>query len=272
MTLYIALILCGCLCFSAESQKILFDMSVEHYIENNALVHYDARYDTNLDYENGKSVEELLDQGLSQTHAYQKSEANQPYVSSKRQNGRRYLFFDGNDRMVANYNLNSESGVNDRLTVTIVYRINDNNANNGWVRNGLFGHDNGDFDKFITFLPDGSLVISRTKNSEKYISIKNYPSGVNPAANVVWNVLTVHWDADGGENASGAWCNGKLLRRFTASPTPNGSNKFVIGDLNPDGAAPFIGAIGEFVMFKQKSITDGSVNQQHQYFKKKWSI
>ena len=56
----------------------------------------------------------------------------------------------------SNINLNPASGQADIVNVFIVYRLN-SNTGSYFVRNGLFGHDNGGFDKFVTFSPNGEF-------------------------------------------------------------------------------------------------------------------
>ena len=65
--------------------------------------------------------------------------------------------------MLSNINLNPGSGQDDIVNVFIVYRINSFTGSYA-VRNGLFGHDDGGYDKFVAFSPTGELLISGTTN------------------------------------------------------------------------------------------------------------
>ena len=76
--------------------------------------------------------------------------------------------------MVSDINLNAVSGEKDIINIFIVYRIKGYDANTYQVRNGLFAHDNGGFDKFVSFSPNGDLIVSGTTND--YIIIGSNPT------------------------------------------------------------------------------------------------
>ena len=122
-----------------------------------------------------RKVSKTIDQGLEETDAIQNTTNLQPLLCTKSEKvGNRYfLKFDGTQRMVSNINLNVVSGAKDIVNVFIVYRIKAFDANTYWTRNGLFGHDNRDHDKFVSFSPSSDLIISGATNN--YIII-----GINP--------------------------------------------------------------------------------------------
>ena len=122
------------------------------------------------------------------------------------------------------------------------------------MRNGLFGNDNGGFDKFIAFAPNSDLVVSGDKNSFNLIGT-NHISGKYPIAAFKtkanagelnkWICLSVHWDnhtTPVGNNSS-VYCNGKKLANLESKATI-GSTQMTLGDINSTtGAGPLDGDI-----------------------------
>ena len=122
-------------------------------------------------------VSDLFDQSLKENHSNQTTQANRPILCTKAEkiNYRYYLKFDGNKRMLSNINLNPGSGQADIVNVFIVYRLNSYTGSYA-VRNGLFGHDNGGYDKFVAFSPTGELLISGTTNQHIVIGSSSFNS------------------------------------------------------------------------------------------------
>ena len=125
---------------------------------------------------------------------------------------------------------------------------------NGYVCNGLFGHDNGSWDIFFCFSPSGHLVISGTTNNHIVIgpssfngktAIGTYLTKANAGQLNKWCCLSIHWDVQSGSDKSSVYCNGKKLRKFTAHSS-TGSNQMTFGDLNPNGLAGLNGSIAFF--------------------------
>ena len=125
-----------------------------------------------------RAASDLFDQSLKENHSNQTTQSAKPILCTKAEkiNYRYYLKFDGNKRMLSNINLNPGSGQADIVNVFIVYRLN-SYTGSYFVRNGLFGHDNGGFDKFVTFSPTGELMVSGTTNQHivigQYIMIQH---------------------------------------------------------------------------------------------------
>ena len=105
--------------------------------------------------------------------------------------------------MVSDINLNVVSGQKDIVNIFIVYRIKGYDTNTYQVRNGLFAHDNGSSDKFVSFSPNGDLVVSGTTND--YIikgsnptpnkqPIAPYKAKANAGEINKWVCLSIHWD------------------------------------------------------------------------------
>lgn len=177
---------------------------------------------TEVTYDNStRLVTYLYDQSVKENHAQQTTSANQPIVCTKAEkiNYRYFLKFDGTKRMLSNINLNPASGVQDIVNIFIVYHLN-SYTGSYVVRNGLFGHDDVGWDKFVCFSPDKSLIVSGTTNNYIVVGSTAY-SGTNPIAPYKtkanagelnkWVCLSIHWNVTAGNNASKIWCNGKKL-------------------------------------------------------------
>ena len=211
-----------------------------------------------------REVSHLFDQSLKENHANQATKVNRPILCTKaeKNNYRYFLKFNGKKRMLSDINLNPASGQADIVNVFIVYRLNSNLGSH--FRNGLFGHGNGGWDKFVTFSPNGELVVSGTTNDhivigQKAFNGKNaiapYQSKAKASELNKWICLSIHWDVPGGNNASEVWCNGKKLANFTAR-TSQGSTKMTFGDLNPSGIAGLKGDIAFFCLYKGKNLVN----------------
>ena len=228
-----------------------------------------------------REVSDLFDQSIKENNATQTRKVNRPILCTKAEkiNYRYYLKFNGNKRMLSNINLNPGSGQADIVNVFIVYRLN-SYTGSYFVRNGLFGHDNGGFDKFVTFSPTGELVISGTPNQHIVIgrkafngknAIAPYQSKANAGELNKWICLSIHWDVPGGNNASETWCNGKKLANFTAR-TSQGSTKMTFGDLNPSGIAGLKGDIAFYCLYKGENLTETNIKLHHQVLCKWYAV
>ena len=222
-----------------------------------------------------RKVSKVIDQAIQGNDAVQNTTSLQPTFSTKseRINYRYFLKFDGSKRMVSDINLNPASGSKDIVNIFIVYRLKSFFANNYWVRNGLFGHDNGGYDKFISFSPNSELIVSGDKNNFNVIGsnpvtlkypIAAYKTKANAGEINKWICLSVHWDnytTPAGNNSS-VYCNGKKLANFE-SKRMTGSTQMTLGDLNPNGVAPLDGDIAFFALYKDKLIAEKDILLHH---------
>ena len=219
-----------------------------------------------------RAVSDLFDQSLKENDANQATQATKPILCTKAEkiNYRYYLKFDGSKRMLSNINLNPGSGQADIVNVFIVYRLSSYTGSYA-VRNGLFGHDNGGYDKFIAFSPTRHLLVSGTTNQHIVIgsssfnnknATASYQSKANAGELNKWICLSIHWDVPGGNNASETWCNGKKLANFTAR-TSQGSTNMTFGDLNTSGIAGLKGDIAFYCLYKGKTLTESNIKLHH---------
>jgi len=202
-----------------------------------------------------RKVSKLHDQTLSENHAEQTTSNNQPILCTKaeKNNYRYYLKFNGRQRMITDINLNVPAGGKDIINVFVVYNLNSFSGSK-LLRNYIFGHGNGGYDKFIAFSPTGELAVAGTTNQYIIIGpksfdnkkpIANYQTKANAGELNKWCCLSIHWNVPAGANKSSVWCNGKKLADFTARTSP-GLNNMTFGDVNPNGYAGFNGSIAFF--------------------------
>ena len=141
------------------------------------------------------------------------------------------------------------------------------------VRNGLFSHDNGGFDKFVGFGLSGDLVVSGTVNNHIVIGsntvnrikpIAPYKYKTNAGDINKWKCLSIHWDnyTTQTSNNSSVYCNGQMLTDFQ-SRSSVGRNNMTFDDINPSGIAPLKGDISFFAIYKGKEIEENDILLHH---------
>ena len=144
--------------------------------------------------------------------------------------------------MVSDINLNAVSGEKDIVNIFIVYRIKAYDANTYWVRNGLFGHDDRGFDKFVGFSPNGDLVVSGTTNNYIIIGsnpiqtkqpIAPYKTKANAGETNKWICLSIHWGnyTTPAAGASKVYCNEQKLTDFQTRSSV-GYTKMTFGNIS----------------------------------------
>lgn len=248
----------------------------ESYQTAECLYKIDRGLTTEITMNNSKrKVSNLYDQSLKENNSQQTDDAKKPVLCNKAEkiNYRYFLKFDGTKRMLSDINLNPKSGASDIVNIFIVYKINSFAGNPSYpFRNGLFGHDNGGWDKFICFGINGDLVIGGTTNNNIVVGsnkvnnktpIADYKAKANAGDINKWCSLSSHWDVPGGNNASEVWCNGKKLTDFTSRST-TGSNQLTFGDLNPNGIIGLQGDIGFFCLYKGEKLSELTIKLHHQ--------
>ena len=216
----------------------------EYYQRADAFYKIDTANSHELNFDATRNVSKIFDQSLSQDHAEQTTYNLQPTLCTKanRINKRYYLEFNG-QRIISNIDLNAASGKEDIVNVFIVYNLS-SFSGTYWCRCGLFGHDNGGFDKFIAFSPQGDLIVSGATNDHIVIGqnttngrspISDYQTKANAGELNKWICLSIHWNIP--TETSYVYCNGKKLTDFT-SRSSIGSTQVTFADLNPNGIAP----------------------------------
>lgn len=247
-----------------------------------AIYRVDRGISSEVTIESSRKISKLFDRSLHENHAEQRTTANQPTLcsSANRLNNRYYMEFNGIQRLISDINLNVQNNAKDIVNIFIVYKMDQFRGNVGqFARNGLFGHDNGGYDKFVCFSDQGGeLVVAGTTNNHIVIGsnavngkqpIADFQSKANAGRLGKWCCLSIHWDVPAGADKSSVWCNGKKLCNFTAR-TSVGSNQMTFGDLNPGGVAGLYGSIAFFALYKEISISDSDIKLHHHVLCKNW--
>uniref|UniRef100_H2ZCB5 Uncharacterized protein n=1 Tax=Ciona savignyi TaxID=51511 RepID=H2ZCB5_CIOSA len=169
--------------------------------------------------------------------------------------------------MTSNIDLNVDGSL---VTAFVVYRLDSFPGGHEHFQNGLFGNDNFGWDKFVCFTTRKDLLISGVDSANKHIKLSTFLNTTNPSSIGTWKVLSVQWNVNA-PGYSSVWYNGKLLARFS-SYAVEADTKVALGDVSTFHNVPLNGAIGEFVMYRNRYITDSSMIKHHEYFMKKWKI
>ena len=212
---------------------------------------------------------------MQENDAVQNTTSFQPTICTKseRVGNRCFLKFNGGQGMVSDINLNAVSGEKDIINIFMVYRLKAYDANTYWTRNGLFGHDDRGFDKFVSFSPSGDLVVSGATNNCVIIGrnpvltkqpIALYKNKANAGVTNKWICLSIHWDNDTtpAAGASKVYCNGQKLADFHSRYSP-GYTKMIFSNISTSNIAPFKGDISFFSMYKGKLINEKDVLLHH---------
>ena len=182
--------------------------------------------------------------------------------------------------MLSNIDLNPASGANDIVHVFILFRLASRAGSNQYFRNGLFGHDNGGWDKFVCFAPNtNNLIISRAvkDGSEAnggnniQVTVANWQTNANASELTKWHCMSIHWDVPAGAKKSSCWVNGKKLKSFTAR-TSQGSTQMTFGDLDPNGIAGLNGDIQFFLLYKGREMSDRLIKAHHKMICERYGV
>ena len=240
-----------------------------------------------------RKISKLKDNTLYELDANQSATGNQPKLCTKANkiNNRYHIEFTStsSERMISQIDLNPGNNQQDIVNIFIVYKLNSRTTVNYWVNNGLFGHDNGGFDKFVCFGKHGTtgsetLMIAEVNGDvilfgphgiSGYNPISDYKTNANAEELNKWICLSIHWDvpgsSSGGSNKSSAWCNNQKLGSFTAK-TSVGSTQMTFGDIDPGGIAPLDGSIAFFGLYKGFVLSDDLIELHHKVLCNRYSI
>ena len=221
-----------------------------------------------------RAISTLFDQTLSGLNATQSVVARRPKLSTAK-NAKRFFFtFNGvDDRMVSHINLNPASGANDIVHVFILFRLKTHNGTNAHFRNGLFGHDNGGWDKFVVFKPrTNNLLISGVHGTDNIeVTSSGWQTKADASVLNKWHCLSIHWDVPARAGKSSCWVNGKKVKTFQAK-TSSGSTQMTFGDLDPNGIAGLNGDIQLFLLFKGWGMADLIIKAHHKMICERYGV
>ena len=155
----------------------------------------------NVKINSSRKVEKIYDKSNEESDATQTDASKRPTVCTKaeKHNGRYFIKFGGSQKMTSQVNLN-----NDAVNVFIVYKLDSRGSAQSYWNNGLFGHDNLGYDKFVAY-SGSNLVVSGANNANKCVyigptaSLQSFNKLANYSINDLgelnkWHCLSVHWD------------------------------------------------------------------------------
>ena len=256
---------------------------VDGYIKENAECMYSVERGTKEEVvfnSSSRQISALFDQTLSGLNSSQSTTALQPKLSTTKNSKRFFFEFDGSKRMLSNIDLNPPSGGQDLVHVFILFRLSTHAGSNANFRNGLFGHDNGGWDKFVSFAANtNNLIIAGTQKdgSESnggfniQVTSSHWLAKANASELNKWCCLSVHWDVPAGAGNSSCWVNGKKVKTFEAR-TSAGSNQMTFGDLDPSGIAGLNGDIQLFILYKGYGMAELIIKAHHKMICERYGV
>ena len=232
------------------------DLWVSEYLRMYSSCTYqmDRSDSQNVKMDSSRKVETIYDKSNEESDANQTDSAKRPTLCTKaeKHNGRYYLKFGGSRKMISQVDLN-----NDAVNVFIVYRLTSRGPAQSYWNNGLFGHDNGGYDKFVAHSgsnivisgaadPDKCVYVGPASSLQSFLSLGDYSENDLGELNK-WHCLSVHWDNQSNPNTekSKIYWNKKHIGDFTADNRVGG-NTTVFGGLN---ASSNIAPLNENIAF-----------------------
>ena len=247
---------------------------VDGYINQNAECFYavDRGIKEEVVFSSSRTISTLVDHTLSGLNAIQSTSSLQPKLSTAKNEKRFFITFDGTKRMVSNIDLNPATGANDIVHVFILFRLNSMTGNYHQFANGMFGHDNGGWDKFVAFNKNNNkLMIAGTQNNYIEVGGNDWKTKANASELNKWCCLSIHWDVPAGAGHSSCWVNGKKVKAFQAR-TSSGSNQMTFGDLNPNGVVGLKGDIQMFLLYKGWGMTELIIKAHHKMICERYGV
>ena len=234
----------------------------------------------NVKMNSSRKVETIYDKSNEESDATQTDASKRPTVCTKaeKHNGRYFIEFNGTQKMISQVDLN-----NDAVNVFIVYRMTSSNSPNFWV-NGLFGHDNLGYDKFVAH-SGSNIVISGADSAHNcvylgpasslndFLSLGDYSENDLGELNK-WHCLSVHWDNKSSPKTekSKIYWNRKHMGDFTAD-NRTGNNTTVFGGLDPTtDVAPLNGNIAFFCVYLDFILDKKTILDHHAVLMQRYNI
>ena len=259
------------------------DLWVSEYLRMYASCVYqiDRANNQNIKMNSSRKVETIYDKSNEESDAKQTDLSKRPSVCTKveKHNGRYFLKFNGAQKMISQVNLN-----NDAVNVFIVYKLNSRGSAKSYWNNGLFGHDNLGYDKFVAY-SGSNLVVSGANNANKCVyigsaaSLQSFNKLADYSTNDLgelnkWHCLSVHWDNKSSNKVekSKIYWNKKHIGDFTAD-NRTGNNTTVFGGLDPStDIAPLNGNIAFFCVYLNYILDERTILDHHTVLMQRYNI
>ena len=257
------------------------DLWVSEYLRMYAKCVYqiDRADNQTVKMDSSRKVETIYDKSNAESDATQTDASKRPSVCTKaeKHNGCYFLKFNGAQKMISQVNLN-----NDAVNVFIIYKLN-SRAQSYW-NNGLFGHDDAGYDKFVAYSAS-NLVISGANSTNKCVyigpasSLQSFKKLGDYSNNDlgklnVWHCLSVHWDNKSSPKTdkSKIYWNKKHIGDFTAD-NRTGNNTTVFGGLNPiSNIGPLNGSIAFFCVYLNYILNERTILDHHKVLMQRYNI
>ena len=256
---------------------------VDGYIKENAECLYSVERGTKAEVSytaSSRAILSLNDQTLSGLNATQSIVSRRPILSTTKHAKRFYFTFDGTKRMTSLINLNP-SGASDIVHVFMLFRLVTHAGSDPNFRNGLFGHDNGGWDKFACFTANTNNLVIAGANKDgseahggfnvQVTAANGWQSKANASELNKWCCLSIHWDVPAGAKKSSCWVNGKKVKNFTARTSP-GSTQMVFGDINPTGGVGLNGDVQLFLLYKGWGMSELIIKAHHKMICERYGV
>ena len=231
--------------------------------------------------DSSRKVETIYDKSNEESDATQTDTSKRPTLCTKseKHNGRYFLKFGGSRKMISQVDLN-----NDAVNVFVVYRLTSRGSPQSYWNNGILGHDNGGFDKFIAY-SGSNLVVSGADSINKcvyigpaaslqsFLTLGDYSENDLGELNK-WHCLSVHWDNKSSPKTekSKIYWNKKHIGDFTADNRA-GNNTTVFGGLNPTtDIAPLNGSIAFFCVYLDFIMDEKTISDHHTVLMQRYNI
>ena len=179
------------------------DLWVSEYLRMyaNCVYQIDRADSQTVKMDSSRRVETIFDKSNEESDATQTDSSKRPTLCTKaeKHNGRYFLKFSGSQKMISQVNLN-----NTAVNVFIVYKLTSRGSAQSYWNNGLFGHDDSGYDKFVAY-SRSNLVVSGADNTYKcvyvgpaaslqsFLNLGDYSENNLGVLNK-WHCLSVHWD------------------------------------------------------------------------------
>ena len=198
---------------TSHIQNIFSDLYIDEYFKNyaNSMYKIDKGLNSELTFNSStRKISKLKDSTSYELDANQNATGNQPKLCTKANkiNNRYHIEFTSanSERMLSEIDLNPGNNQQDIVNIFIVYKLNSRSTTNYWVNNGLFGHDNGGFDKIVCFGihgttgfetlmiagVNGDVILFGPHGISGYNPIAGYKTNANAGELNKWICLSIH--------------------------------------------------------------------------------
>ena len=259
------------------------DLWVSEYLRMYSSCTYqmDRSDSQNVKMDSSRKVETVYDKGNEESDAGQTDSAKRPTLCTKaeKQNGKYFLKFNGSQKMISQVNLN-----NDAVNVFIVYELTSRGSARSYWNNGLFGHDDSGYDKFVAYsgsnlvvsgasLVNKSVYVGPASSLQSFLKLGDYSENDLGELNK-WHCLSVHWDNKSSPKTekSKIYWNKKHIGDFTAD-NRLGASITIFGGLDAStDIAPLNGNIAFFCVYLNFIVDEKTILDHHQVLMERYNI